>query len=124
MPKQIYDHVLYRAPTGRIAPLSRQSLGAVTDSIAPSALVVLRNTTGGTLTMTSTPTLANGQNGERCTLLNVSPQTIVLRDEGTLAGSNLRLGATVRNLGERDVLTLLFVTDVGDWIELGFNSVL
>jgi hypothetical protein len=49
--------------------------------------------------------------------------TITLQDQGTLANSNLRLGAATRALGPRDNIRLIYNTTVGDWVELAFSNV-
>ena len=50
--------------------------------------------------------------------------TITLQDQGTLAGSNLRLGAATRALGPRDSIMLMYDSVVADWVELNYNTVL
>lgn len=84
----------------------------------------LNNTSGGALTLTSVPTIAVGLNGQIIELLNVSAQNIVLQDNGTLAGSTLRLGAATRTLGQRDSIALRYSTDLAAWVERFFSNVL
>jgi len=84
----------------------------------------ISNTSGGGLTLTSAPTIPDGANGQRVTILNISAQNVVLSDQGTLASSNLRLGAATRTLGPRDSIQLRYSTDIGDWVEEFFSNVI
>lgn len=87
---------------------------------------VIRNVTGGSITLTSTPTLADDNDGARIVIMGAtgSTQNIVLQDQGTLPNSNLRLGAATRTITARDILILRFVSNVGDWVEESFNTVI
>lgn len=101
------------------------TLSAAGNSITANAAVKrLNNTSGGSLTLTSTPTIADGQDGQRLLLFNSSANNVVLQDQGTLASSNLRLSATSITLGTRDSIELMFSSTVGDWIQVGQTNCL
>lgn len=104
-----------------------RSIAVVGDPLTAAAVLATRyeltNTSGGSLTLTSTPTLADGVTGQVVTFLNVGAQNIVLQDQGTLPASNLRLGAATRTLGPRDSIRLAWSTGIGDWVEELFSNV-
>jgi len=91
---------------------SPPALGDTYDDITVSA-------GGGDITLTSTPTIADGVNGQALRIVNVGTSSITLKDQGTLAGSNLRLTASTITLGPRDSIELMFSSDVGDWVQVG-----
>ncbi len=100
-----------------------QAITAVGNAItAVSETVEL--TADGNYTLTSTPTIADGYNGQKLRLINVdtTPNTITLQRESALAGSNLRLGGATRVLGQYDHIDLEFNATLGDWIETGFTD--
>lgn len=102
-------------------------LAAVGNAITVDrTLIALKNTSGGSLTLTSAPTIANGANGEIIRLLNVGAQNIVIQDQGTLANSNLRLTATAVTIAPRQSLELTYIASsssgdytLGDWVQTG-----
>ena len=97
-----------------------QVIAAVGNTILANAdTAILSNTTGGSLTLTSAPTIADGVNGQKITLLNVGTQNIVIQDQGTLASSNLRLATAGVTLAPRQSVQLTYSTDVGDWVQSG-----
>lgn len=76
-------------------------------------------------TLTSVPTIADGlANGQLVIVVNVGSFTVTLQDQGTLAGSNLRLSAATVALGPRDSITLLYSSTIGDWIQIAQTNVL
>ena len=102
---------------------SPQAITAATNTIASNGY--MRLTANASYTMTSTPTIANGLDGEIVILVNADTvDTITLQDQGTLAGSNLRLGAATRALGPRDSIILIYDAVVGDWVELAYSNVI
>jgi hypothetical protein len=106
-------------------PAATQSFTAVGNAFASTARFVLFDSNGN-YTLTSTPTLPNGTyDGQICTLLNIDSgaDIITVQDQGTLANSNLRLGAVSRAIGPRDSLTLVWISSLADWVELGYNTV-
>ena len=105
-----------RNASTEVATPSVQALSAVGNTITPNAKVKrLNNTSGGSLTLTSNPHISDGQDGQILILFNSSANDVVLTD-----GNGVQLGAATRTLGTRDSLMLLYSTDIGDWIELGF----
>jgi hypothetical protein len=101
-----------------VATPSVQTLTAVGNTITPNAKVKrLDNTSGGSLTLTSAPTIPDGQDGQILKLFNSSTQNVVLQDQGTLANSNLRLSATTITISPRDTVELMYSATVGDWIQ-------
>lgn len=85
--------------------------------VVDRALLLIQNVTGGSLTLTSTPTIANGADGEVVRIVNVGSQNIVLQDQGTLASSNLRLASSTVTLAPRQSLDLVYLSAVGDWVD-------
>lgn len=84
----------------------------------------IKNTSGGNLTLTSAPTIASGHNGDLIEIVNVGSNNVVVQDQGSLANSNLRLAAASRTIAPRQSLLLRFSSDIGNWLERGFNAVL
>lgn len=82
----------------------------------------LNNTSGGSVTLTSTPTIADGFQGQILYLVNSSANNVVFQDESGLAGSNLRLGAATRTVKQYGTLVLWMNTTTGYWHEIGFMS--
>jgi hypothetical protein len=74
--------------------------------------------------ITSTPSIADGQNGQVLLVANVnSANSITLSDESQLSGSNIRFkGGANRTLNPRESVQLVFNSVVGDWIEVGGGS--
>jgi hypothetical protein len=108
------------ASTYVATPSVAQIIDAVGDTILANAEVVqVNNNTGGSITLTSAPTIANGQDGQEVEIISVSSaQNIVLQDQGTLASSNLRLTATTVTLGPRDSIKLRYNATIGDWVQI------
>lgn len=104
-----------------VATPTTQTLSAAGNAITANAeYKTLDNNTGASLTLTSAPTIADGQNGQEIELTNVdSADNIVLQDQGTLANSNLRLQAATITLTPRDSVRLRYSTAVGDWVQTG-----
>lgn len=115
----------FRVASPTVFTPTTKAITATTDTIPTTAPVIrLNNTSGSSKTLASTPTIADGQNGQLIRIFNSSAQDVVLQDQGTLGSSNLRLVATTRTLSTRDSIVLLYSSDVGDWIEIGFSNVL
>jgi len=123
MPKPLFSHLLtFQSP--HQPGTFRQSIAAATDTILPDDTVLLTNTSGGSITFTSTPTVLDGHDGDRALLVNVSANDLVLKDQGTLANSNLRLATATLTLSTRDSLWLLFSAAIGDWLQIGQTNVI
>ena len=102
-----------------------RTLAAAGNTISASATFVeIDNSTGASLTLTSTPTIADGQDGQMLILMNVdSADSIVLKDISTSATSNLQLaGSADLTLGPTDSVTLLYSSALGDWIQIGASN--
>lgn len=99
-------------------PSTVQTIAAGTAIVADATIVQIQST--GSVTVTAAPTIANGQDGQELTIVNVdSADTITLQDQGTLASSNLRLVATTIALAPRQSVKLIYSSTVGDWIQAG-----
>ncbi len=77
--------------------------------------VHLANTTGSSITLTSTPTIPDGTDGQRLSLINVGADPVVLQAESVLTGSGI---ATGRTLSSGASVTLSWVESLGLWVEL------
>lgn len=106
-------------------PDTAQAITAVGNTIAIDT-TTHQITADASYTLTSTPTLADGEDGQRVLIINVDAgaDVVTIQDQGTLAGSNLRLGANTRALGPRDSIMLMYSSTIGDWIEIAFTNVL
>lgn len=101
------------------------TITAVGSTIPRTAKTIrLNNTSGGALTLTSTPTIADGQDGQILHIFNGGAQSVTIQDQGTLANSNLRLSAGTITLATRDNITLQFSTTIGDWIQIAQVNVI
>jgi hypothetical protein len=101
-----------------VAPPRIGILGAPTSTIGVDAqLKRLDNTSGGPLTLTATPTIADAPDGTILMMFNGSVNAVTLQDGPTF---NLRLGAATRQLDQGDALILMFSATLGDWVELVF----
>ena len=99
------------------------TISAASSTIASSAtLIRLNNTSGGSATLTSTPHIANGQDGQLLIVYNGSGNDVVIRDQGTYASSGLRLVTSSITLGTRDSVMLVYSSTIGDWIQIGAGT--
>lgn len=101
-------------------PSTAQTLVAGTAILANAGVVQI--TAASPVTSTAAPTIANGQDGQEVTIVNVGANDITLSDGGTLAGSNLRLSAATIALGQGDSLRLVYSSTLGDWIQTGHTA--
>jgi hypothetical protein len=105
-------------------PSAVQDLVAATAILANAETVQIK-AAGGSVTLTSTPTIATGYEGQIVTIVNVdAANSVTLQDQGTLANSNLRLSANTITLGPRDSIQMQYFTAIGDWIQTGQVNVL
>lgn len=105
-------------------PGTAQNITAASQAIT-IASTVKQLTANASYTLTSAPTIANGQDGQVVTIVNVdTTDTITLQDQGTLAGSNLRLSASSIALGPRDSIQLMYSSTIGDWVQIGQTNVI
>jgi len=70
------------------------------------------------LTLTATPTLADGLDYQELRLLNIGPQSIVLQDQRILPKSNLRLAAPQVTLDPQHSISLVYQRDSGVWVQV------
>lgn len=77
----------------------------------------------GNITSTATPFMANGDNGQEITIVNVdATDTLTLPDEATTPGSNLELRAGTRVLAAAGgYIRLRYSTALSAWHEIGFG---
>lgn len=99
-------------------PSSTQTIAAASGTITADANVV-QVSPSSALTLTSTPTISNGRDGQQMVVLNVGTNNLTLQDQGTLASSNLRLTATTITLAPRQSVTLMYSSTIGDWVQIG-----
>lgn len=97
-------------------PAPEQALVAATAIVVSS--VTVRLTSSGAITLTAAPTIADGEDGQFICLTNVGSNNIILQDQGTLSGSNLRLTAASVTMTPRDSLWLRFDKGIGDWLQV------
>lgn len=103
---------------GYEVPSTTQVLTAAGNTILANAKTVnVDNTSGGSLTLTSLPTIADGASGQRLRIVNVGTQPIVLRDEAVAAGSNLHLGGANHTLLPKTAINLFFSAATSTWIK-------
>lgn len=83
------------------------------------AFIIINGT--GTIDMSSTPTISTAAalNGQELLIMGGS-NPVTFKDEGTLTGSALELGATKRSIGSGDWLKLVFYA--GKWYEIALLS--
>jgi len=107
-----------RNASTEVATPSLQTLSAAGNTITANAKVKrLNNTSGGSLTLTSTPTIADGQDGQILFLINTSANNVVLQHGSTF---NLRLDAGAnKTLAQRASIMLMYSSTLGDWIQIG-----
>jgi hypothetical protein len=99
-------------------PATAQSITAVGNAITVAS-TTKQFTSTGTYTLTSAPTIANGEDGQEVTLINVGANTVTIQDQGTLANSNLRLAAATVAIAPRQSVKLMYSSTVGDWVQIG-----
>src|SRR3989344_1657728 len=98
-----------------------------TQTLSASSTIVVNSThlkvagSGGAVTLTSTPTIADGVEGDFVIIRGTSStNTLTVQDQGTLPSSNMELGSTTRQLGNGDSIGLLF--DGSVWVEMWFSG--
>jgi len=100
-------------------PLTK-AITVVGDTIPITATIIrLNNTSGGSLTLNSTPTMAAGENGQVAKLINTSANAVVIQDAGTLAGSGLELTAATITIAARQSVELTYMTTSAAWLQTG-----
>jgi hypothetical protein len=100
-----------------LLPAAAEQVLAATTAIVASAVTV-RISSAGAITLTAAPTIPDGEDGQIVCLTNVGSANITIQDQGTLAGSNLRLAAAGVALTPRDSLWLRFDASLGAWLQV------
>jgi hypothetical protein len=101
---------------------SIQTLAAGSPVVASATKVIVAGS-GGPITTTAAPSIADGADGQMLYVVGTNDtNTLELQDEGTLASSNLALGSTSRVLGLGDVLVLMYDNTAASWIEVSFTN--
>lgn len=79
---------------------------------------------GGPITITATPNIADGINGQIIIIVGQSDvNTLTLQDEGTLPNSGLVLnGNSNMTLGQYDTIQLMYDSTADKWIEISRSS--
>lgn len=86
----------------------------------------LRLSTDAARTMTSTPTIAAGVDGQILRITNINTNTshtVTFQDNATLANSNLFLTATTVAIAPYDTIIFEYISGKG-WVQIGFTNVL
>jgi hypothetical protein len=107
--------------TKTLKPSATQVISAAGNSVLANAAMVVVDPSSD-LTLTSTPTIADGFLGQTIVISAPNNETnkLVLQDQDTLASSNIELGTTAREITAKKTLTLLF--DGTDWIEQAYTT--
>jgi len=103
-----------------IYPPTNQEITAVGNTITVTSTTKTLSTDGSAYTLTSTPTVADGVNGQIIYLIGTDDSdTITIQDAGNLANSGLALsGGTNFTLGESDVIQLVYDSGLDMWQEI------
>jgi len=89
--------------------VTTQTLTATTAILADEATIIPVAGSGGSVTLTGEPTIANGTPWQPILLVGTNDtNTVVLQDISNLAGSNLDLGGSDIILANTDYLLLIF----------------
>lgn len=109
------DGIIYHIPS------ADQSITAVGDAILANAAHV-KITGDASYTLTSTPTIAAGTDGQVLMIENVGSFSIVLQDEASLPGSLLQtLNNAAQSIGVGDLAYFLYSTDAAAWIQAKYS---
>lgn len=114
-----------RVYTNRLVmqPSPTQTLVATTAILVREAFLIRVVGTGGVTTLTATPTIADGFDGQLVLLRGMSDaNAVVVQDVSSLAGSNVDLGGANRTLGAGDYLLLCFNETTSLWEEVVFKN--
>jgi len=95
---------------------TNQAVTAVTDTIVCNSTYKTITLPSGSMSLTSNPSIANGQTGQICILQNVGANVLTLTD----ATKGLNLAAATRALSSDDTLTLMYGGAAADWVEIAW----
>lgn len=102
-----------------VTPGLATAISVATQSILADRYYV-QVTPASTLTLTSTPTIPAGADGQFLVLTNTSTaNTLTVQDEASLAGSGLHLGGGSAAIGPRQSLHLVFNATLNGWVRVG-----
>ncbi len=104
----------------RFPPSTSQVLAAGTQ-IAPNGNV-LPISAASAITLTATPTIAAGWDGQEITIINVGTFAITFQDKGTLANSGLALLAKAIKVVGSQALKLIYSTTLSSWVQIQANT--
>ena len=79
-------------------------------------------TAASVITLTSTPTVTLGYDGQEVRIVNVGTNAITFSSNSAHSGSDLSLGASTRVVGAKGLLSLVYNNALGRWVETGFNA--
>lgn len=103
-------------------PSTLQTLAAAGALLANATKVRVVGS-GGAVTSTAAPTIADGTDGQLLYIQGThATSTWTIQDQDSLASSNVHLGAVSRALGQGDVLVLTFDTTDSVWYEVSFTN--
>ncbi len=95
----------------------------VTTNVVASSSYETVVSTGGVVTLTSTPNIAAGVSGQWLVISSTATgMGVTFQDEGTLTGSKLQLGAASRAITQYKTLTLIYDAADGFWREISYGS--
>jgi hypothetical protein len=99
---------------------ANQTISAASSTIGTiKAVYRLNNTSGGPVTLTSAPTIADGQDGQMVLIINTSANAVTLQDEvASGLATNLRLSAATIALGQADSIQLMYSATLGYWAQI------
>ncbi len=103
------------------AEAASQNLGSAgTAIVVTDGLAVTPVTTSGTYTLSATPTIAAGRDGQLAIIVNTGSNNFTLQDQNALGGSGLRLNATnnFQLVAGRSMIALVYDSTLSGWCEL------
>ena len=95
---------------------TNQAVTAVTDTIVCNSTYKTITLPSGSMSLTSNPSIADGQTGQICIIQNVGANILTLTD----ATKGMNLAAATRALSSDDTLTLMYGGAAGDWVEIAW----
>lgn len=109
---------------GYIAGTSALSTLAAGDPVPITTHVRRVAGSGGAVTLTSTPTLADGIDGQQIIIVGTNDtNTVTLQDEAQLANSGLQLaGGADFTLGQYDTIHLVYTSAEDKWMEISRSN--
>lgn len=115
-------HQNFDAMGAIVADYRRSFISSVADSFDAEDVCVIMFDSDGAYTLTSTPTIDNAVDGQILVLTNVGANVVTLQDETSLAGTELKLSAATVALGLNDSITLLYVGENSNWVQVAFSN--